>query len=130
MSHSIGPSGADPDDPAALRGDIEGVRADLAETVNALAYKADLKARSREKAKEVRAQASEWAEELRAQAAPTAQQLAGVAQDKAQQALRVAKENPGQARVVGAAFAVLTLLVLRGRRRRRREDRRRREVSW
>jgi len=104
-----------------LRRDIEQVRGELADTVNALTEKADVKARAQERAQALKAQATEKAREVRAQAAAKAPQLTGVAQQKAQQAQQVVQEKPGAA--VGAAVAVLGLLILRRRRRRRRKDR-------
>ncbi len=118
-------TGSAPSDPAELRRDIEQVRGELADTVNALADKADVKARAQDRAQELKAQATEKAQELktqaitttqqaRAQAPEIAQQLAGVAQQKARQ---VIQEKPRQ--TVGAALGVLGLLILRRRRRRR-----------
>ena len=99
-------TGSAPSDPVELRRDIEQVRGELADTVNALAYKADVKARAQDRA-----------QELKTQAIKTTQQLAGAAQQKAQQ---VIQDKPA---VPVAALAVLVLLLL-GRRRRRRKGRR------
>ncbi len=101
-------------DPEELRQDIEQVRGELADTVNALAAKADVKARAQDKAQELKTQAIQTTHQVRAQAPETAQQLAGVAQQKARQMIQ---EKPGP--TVGAALAVLVLLLLRRRRRRR-----------
>lgn len=125
MTHSVQPKRPDPDDPAAIRGDIEEVRAELSETVNALAYKVDVKSRAQEKAQEIKAVASERAEEIKAAAGQTAQQLAGIAQQRAQQVQHVAREKPRQAAAVGGAvLALLALLRLRRswRRRHAQED--------
>lgn len=112
--------GSTPSDPVELRRDIEQVRGELAATVDALAYKADVKARTQERAQELKTQAIKKTQQARAQAPETAQQLAGVAQQKAQQ---MVQEKPGA--TVGAVLAVLALLVLRRRRRRRRKAGRR-----
>lgn len=103
-----------PTDPAELRRDIEQVRGELADTVNALAAKADVKGRAQDKAQEFKAQAIQTTHQVRAQAPETAQQLVGTARQKAQQ---VVQEKPGAA--VGAALAVLGWLILRRRWRRR-----------
>jgi MYXO-CTERM domain-containing protein len=113
-------AGSAPSDPAELRRSIEETRGELADTVNALAAKADVKSRTQDKTQQLKAQAANKAREVRAQAMAKAPQLAkvpqltGQAQQKAQQ---VVQEKPGAA--VGAALAVLGLLVLRRRRRRR-----------
>lgn len=105
-------------DPVELRRDIEKVRGELADTVDALAAKADVTSRAQDKAQELKAQALEKAREVRAQAMTKAPQLTEVAQQKGQQAQQVMQDNPGAA--VGAALAVLGVLFLRRRRRRRR----------
>jgi len=104
-------------DPAELRRDIEQVRGELAETVDALADKVDIKSRAQDKAQTIKAQATEKADELRAQATARAPQLTETVQQKAQQAQRMIQDKPGVAR--GVALAVLGLLILRRRRRRR-----------
>lgn len=111
-------AGSAPSDPEELRRDIEQVRGELADTVNALAEKADVKARAQDKAQELKTQAVQTTQQVRAQAPEIAQQLAGTAQQKARQ---MVQEKPGP--TVGAALAVLGLLILRRRRRRRRKDR-------
>ena len=105
-------------DPAALRGDIEEVRGELAHTVDALAAKADVKSRAQDKAQELKARTTHKAREMRAQAMAKAPQLTKTVQQKVQQAKRGVLGKPGAA--VGAALAVLWLLVL-GRRRRQRQ---------
>jgi len=109
-------TGSAPSDPVELRRDIEQVRGELADTVNALAYKADVKARAQDRAQELKTQAIKTTQQVRANAPETAQQLAGVAQQKAQQ---VIQDKPA---VPVVALVVLVLLLL-GRRRRRRKDR-------
>ena len=68
-----------PEDPekaiAAARAQVEQTREELGETVEALAYKADVKGRAHEKADEVKARAEDAAEQVRAKVAPTAEQL-------------------------------------------------------
>lgn len=123
MSSSTGPAqrGSASSDPAELRRDIEEVRDELADTVNALAGKADVKSRAQDKKQELKARAIEKARQVRAQAAAKGPQLTELAQQKVQQAQRVVKAKPGAA--VGGALAVLGLLILRSRRHRRRRGR-------
>ncbi|HEU0086782.1 MAG TPA: DUF3618 domain-containing protein [Pseudonocardiaceae bacterium] len=101
---------------AELRQDIEQVRGELADTVNALADKADVKGRAQDKAQELKTQAIQTTQQVRAQASEVAQHLAGAAQQKAHQ---VIQEKPAAA--AGAVLAVLGLLILRRRWRRRKE---------
>ncbi len=103
-------------DPAGLRRDIEEVRGELADTVNALAAKADVQGRAKDKAREFKAQAIEKAPQARAQATAKIRQLTGVARQTTGQAQRVVQDKPGV--VAGAALAVLGLLVVRRGRRR------------
>jgi len=109
-------SGSAPSDPAELRRDIEEVRGELADTVDALADKADIKTRAQDKAQELKTQATKKAQELKAQAMEKAPEVRAQATAKAQQAQQVVQVKPGAA--VGAALAVLGMLIL-GRRRRR-----------
>ncbi|MDQ3885878.1 MAG: DUF3618 domain-containing protein [Actinomycetota bacterium] len=108
--------GSAPSDPVELRRDIEQVRGELADTIDALAYKTDVKSRAQERAQEFKAQAIQTTQQVRAQAPQTAQQLAETAQQKAQQLLQ---DKPA---VPLVALVVLVLLIA-GRRRRRRKDR-------
>jgi MYXO-CTERM domain-containing protein len=110
-------AGSASSDPAELRRSIEETRGELADTVNALAAKADVKSRAQDKTKQLKAQAANKAREIRAQAMAKAPQLIGLAQQKSQQVQQVVQDKPGA--VVGAALAVLGLLILRRRRRRR-----------
>ncbi len=116
MSSDTDPAqgGSASSEPVELRRDIEQVRGELADTVNALAEKADVKARAQDKAQELKTQAIQKTQQARAQAPEVAQQLAGVAQQKARQGVQ---EKPGA--TVGAVLGVLGLLILRRRRRRR-----------
>ncbi|MGQ0779446.1 MAG: DUF3618 domain-containing protein [Pseudonocardiales bacterium] len=102
-----------PAEPAELRRDIEEVRSEMANTVNALAYKLDVKGRAQDKTQELKAQATEKVREVRTQAPERAQQLVGSAQQKVQQVVRKKPVAP-----VGVALAALVLLILRHRRRR------------
>lgn len=104
VSHDSAPA-----DPAELRRDIENVRTEMADTVNALVHKLDVKGRAEDKAREIKAQATEKIQEVRTQAPEKAKQLAETVQRKPHVA-------------VGAALAGLVLLILRRRRRVRRRE--------
>jgi uncharacterized protein (TIGR03382 family) len=110
-------AGSTSSDPAAVRRDIEEVRGELTNTVDALAAKADVKSRAQDKVQELKARSTHKARDVRAQAMAKAPQLTKTAQQKVQQAQRVVQGKPGAA--VGAALAVLALLI---RRRRRKQE--------
>jgi phage gp16-like protein len=132
-----------PDNPDELRRDIEETRRELADTVEALSYKVDIKSRSQEKARELRSQVAEKARQVREQAATKvphspeeARELRAQVAEKARHVREQAatkmphspEEARGQAReiqrmmrdnpAVAAALValVLWLLVLCGRR--------------
>ena len=65
----LGPGDAPPDDIQALTEEIERIREDVGETVAALAAKADLMARAREKASEVAGRLRDTAGQVKEQAA-------------------------------------------------------------
>jgi len=111
-------------DVAALRAEIKQTRAELGETVQALAAKADVKARAKEQVEQtkqkVRAQAVEAGEKVR--------DVAYLATDRVRHAAATARENetgeqlrrnplPLVAVLVGVAAMVGVILVVRGRRR-------------
>lgn len=102
-------------DPEALREGIKRTRAELGETVQALAGKADVKARLKGSAAQatarVRGQAAEKSAVIRQQAGHTAEAVRGAG--------RSAGRNPAPwaALVAGAVTVVVVILVVRGRRR-------------
>ena len=109
---------------AALRSEIEQTRADLGETVEELAARADVKARAKEKVEETvektKAKAAATAAEAKEKAVGTVQQIA---QDPAVPARRAAtrmrtsvQEHPKQWVVVAAALLAFAALVV-GKRR-------------
>jgi len=117
-------------DTEALREEIRRTRVELGETVEALAAKADVKARLRssaEQAKErLREQAAQTMARVRGQAAQQAQlargQVAGKAQlarGQAQEGSPVVRGNPVPfvALAAGAVAAVIVLVIVRGRQR-------------
>jgi hypothetical protein len=76
---------------AAARAEVEQAREELGETVEALAYKADVKARAHDKAGELRERAQATAQQVQAKAQEAAQRL----QAKAQQAAAEAQARSG-----------------------------------
>jgi cobalamin biosynthesis Mg chelatase CobN len=128
-------NGSSKPDVEALRADIKQTRAELGETVQALAAKADVKARAREQVEQtkqrVRAQALLATERVRqaaTQATATARGTAVQATDKvressalekAQGAGEQVRRNPISLAAVLAVAAVVVgvILVVRGRRR-------------
>ena len=76
---------------AAARAEVEQAREELGETVEALAYKADVKARAHDKADELKDRAQQTAHQVQAKAQETAQKL----QAKAQQAAAEAQSRSG-----------------------------------
>jgi cobalamin biosynthesis Mg chelatase CobN len=132
VSEKNGSSGAKPD-VEALRAEIKQTRADLGETVQALAAKADVKARAKEQVEQtkqkVKAQAAEATEKVREAAAAASGRVrhaganARVAVAEAgDQALGVSEQtrrNPIPVAVVlaGVVAVVGVILIVRGRRR-------------
>ncbi|GGM03881.1 MULTISPECIES: DUF3618 domain-containing protein [Micromonospora] len=106
-------------DAEALRAEIRRTRMELGETMEALAAKADVKARlkdSADQAKErVREQAAQTVARVRGQAAQTAE----VARFQAQEKGELVRRNPvpWAAVAAGAVATVIVLLIVRGRRR-------------
>lgn len=106
-------------DTEALREEIRRTRVELGETVEALAAKADVKARLRssaDQAKErMREQAAHTVARVRGQATQTAQLARGQAQEKG----AVVRRNPTPfvALAAGAVAAAIVLMIVRGRRR-------------
>ncbi|GAB3958318.1 DUF3618 domain-containing protein [Micromonospora vulcania] len=106
-------------DTEALREEIRRTRVELGETMEALAAKADVKARLKESAGQAR-------ERLRGQAAQTVAQLRGQAVRRATDARAQAYEKgelvrrnpvPWAAIAAGAVATVVVLMIVRGRRR-------------
>ena len=118
MSENNGTGDRTPD-VEVLREDIRQTRAQLGETVQALAAKADVKARAKEQVEQtkqrVRQQAVEATSRLRGQATHAVHTAVASAEDATQRA----RKNPVPwASVAAAGVAlVVVLLVIRGRRR-------------
>jgi MYXO-CTERM domain-containing protein len=109
-------------DPEELREQIEQTRAELADTVQALAGKADIKGRAKAQASELTAQAKVQASELTAQAKVQAGQVRTLAAQETQvakeQIVRTQAEKPWLFPAAGALALVglVTAFVLRRRR--------------
>lgn len=91
-----------------LREEAQRARTDLAETVDALAAKADVKSRVQDKADQTKAQAQQKIIALSAQA-----------KDKAGQAREAARDNPVPATVLATTVVAVAFGVRRQRTRRR-----------
>lgn len=122
------------DDPkvAALRSEIAHTRAELGETVEALAAKADVKARAQEKVADVKARASVAATEAKDKAREQAQHVAdsgkvlvqdlrddpaGTSKRTADRVRTSVQDKPKQWAVAAAALLAFAALVVRKRRR-------------
>lgn len=120
---------------AALRQEIEETRAELGETVEALAAKADVKARAQDKVDETKARVNEVVAEAKDKARVKAQQVAGSGKDlardfkadPAEQSKRAAyqvrtsvQQRPRHwATAAGAVVVTVLLIVVRRRRAKR-----------
>ncbi|WP_405836898.1 DUF3618 domain-containing protein [Streptomyces sp. NBC_01518] len=108
-----------------LRAQVEATREELGETVEALAAKADVKARAQEKADTVKQQVEEKTAQAQAQLRDKASHVVHVVQDKtpepvrekAGQGLQVARAN--RAPLLAAAGALIALLLIRRSRKHR-----------
>jgi ElaB/YqjD/DUF883 family membrane-anchored ribosome-binding protein len=102
-------AGRESRDPEEIRADIEGTRAELGETVAAVAEKTDVKRQAQDKADELKQQAADKAQEAKAKAQELSDKAKEAAPDSAgegmQQAQRVARENPVPVALGGAFFA-------------------------
>jgi ElaB/YqjD/DUF883 family membrane-anchored ribosome-binding protein len=114
-SHRPGPA----EDPEAerLQSEIENLRDELGETVDALANKADVKARAEEKMTEARAKAVQVGRSATTAAVQTGDRLRHVAQERVPMATELVERRPGQAGLVVAAVLALVVAVLMMRRR-------------
>jgi predicted membrane chloride channel (bestrophin family) len=145
MSDKNGSSSESKPDVAALRAEIAQTRADLGETVQALAAKADVKARAKDQVEQTKQKVRVQAAEATQKATHKAREAAGLASgkvrtvasqasvkardtavqvresgalDKAQGAKEQVRRNPVPFAAVLAAVAVVgVILIIRGRRR-------------
>ena len=101
-----------------VREEIDQTRTDLAQTVDALAAKLDVKARAKTKAHDVSATVTETATKLKSQAPPPVQD----ALDRGAAALgpAAAQAQPYRSQIAAGAGFLLLLMMFRRRRRARR----------
>ena len=91
--------------------EIEQTRGELADTVEALAYKADVPARARERATAVKERATESAAHAAHAARERADQAAQVARQRADQAVHAAQEAPPRTRALAGGVAAALVAV-------------------
>jgi cobalamin biosynthesis Mg chelatase CobN len=126
VSDKNGSSGDKPD-LAALRAEIKQTRAELGETVQALAAKADVKARAKESVEQTKARVKAQAVEATSKMTDAVRSVAHTATDKvrgldaetAPEAMAQVRRNPVPLTTVliGVLAAVGVILIVRGRRR-------------
>ena len=106
-------------DAEALREEIRRTRVELGETVEALAAKADVKARLKESAGQARERVREHAAHTVAQRRGQAVRRAGDARAQAYEKGELVRRNPlpWAAIAAGAVASVVVLMIVRGRRR-------------
>jgi len=97
MSNKNGSSAAGKPDVAALRAEIAQTRTELGETVQALAAKADVKARAKEQIEETKARVKAQAAEATGKVREAAQLATGRFRGVAAQATDKARDTAGQA---------------------------------
>ncbi len=107
----------EPDTIAEARAEVERTREELGDTVEALAYKADVKARAHDKVDEVRAQAAEKVDEITTQLGDTTEGVRAKAAETVGRAGAADARSIPPAAIVGIAFAGLFALVFAMRRR-------------
>ncbi|MDQ3769255.1 MAG: DUF3618 domain-containing protein [Actinomycetota bacterium] len=114
--------------PEQLRSEIAEAREDLGETVEQLAAKADVKARSQEAVEDAKGRARDAVEQRKAKIRQAAERVQATAQQKreegistedvrgaAQAGVEKAKANPALAVAAGLGAALLVILILRRR---------------
>jgi hypothetical protein len=114
------------EDPDAIREAIGETRTDIAETIDALSSKADVKARAAEKVSKGKEQAKAKASEMThladqavpPQARPAVESAIGTSRSAAGRVESFARQRPGAA--VAAGGALVLMMVVRRRRRRKR----------
>jgi len=99
---------------AELKEDIERTRADLADTVEALAYKADIPSRMKDRARATSATVKQRTSQMTEQAMA---KLPPPAREKAEHAVAAARSNPKQMAVVLGMLLTLWVMLRRGAKR-------------
>ncbi|MCU4185335.1 DUF3618 domain-containing protein [Acidiferrimicrobium sp. IK] len=105
------------EDPGAIREAIEETREEMADTIQALGQKADVKARAGEKVADLKATAGEAAHKLDQKIPEQARPALDALAPKAQAGAAKMRQNPKAAAAAGGALGLL--LLIRRRRRRR-----------
>jgi ElaB/YqjD/DUF883 family membrane-anchored ribosome-binding protein len=100
--------------PEEIRADIEQTRAEVGDTVEALAAKTDVKSQAKAKVEEIKGNVRQRGEVLKARAQSTTPESA---QQSGQQVVAKVRENPAPAAVGGAILLGFVLGRLTGRRR-------------
>ncbi|MGC4869805.1 DUF3618 domain-containing protein [Micromonospora sp. DT53] len=106
-------------DTEALREEIRRTRVELGETMEALAAKADVKARLKESAEQAKERMREQAAQTVARVRGQAARGAGMAREQAYDKGELVRRNPvpWAAIAAGAVATVVVLMIVRGRRR-------------
>jgi hypothetical protein len=103
-----------PSDPADLRREIEQTRAELGETVEALAHKADIKGRAQDSVEHAKLRVREGVEQAKVNAAQVTREFrddpVGAMRVAAQRVQRSIVDNP-RPWAIAAAFVVLAMLM-------------------
>jgi uncharacterized protein DUF3618 len=124
-SEDSGPTADGPSDPEAIRADIEQARTELADTVDALSDKLNVKAQAAGKATAAKEAAKDKvgaaAEQVRAAAPPPVQHALDSVGEKAGPVVQqvAAKTEPHRSKIIAGAAAALVVLVVVRRRRKR-----------
>lgn len=101
-----------------LRSQIEQTRAELAETVDALAARLDVKAQASRRAHEMQAAATQAYDNAKASAPPQVRQAWDRAEVAAQPVVTKAKEDPRRTAMVAGGVVLALLVLIRLRRSR------------
>jgi len=109
---------AGPIDVAALRAEIEHTRAELGETVQALAAKADVRARLQESADDYKARVRENARTVAAEARAAVADAPKRTRELAVLAGKAVRRNPGPYAIATGAAMIFVALLIRWRRTR------------
>ena len=95
--------------PEQIRADIDKTRAELGDTVEALAEKTDVKAQAKAKVEDVKEQAKAKVEEVKAAAPESPGEAAQQAQAAAQQVQAKAKQDPKPFAIAGGVVVLFLL---------------------
>jgi hypothetical protein len=99
-----------------LKSEIERTRAELADTVDALTAKLDVKSQAQHRAHELADKAATRYENAKASAPPPVQQAIGTVEHAARPVVTKAKQDPKRAVMIAGGVLVVLLVVRRLRR--------------